>query len=412
MTKMTAMVLAGGQGKRMDMLCHMRPKPSLPFAGGFRVIDFSLSNCIHSDIGDIAVLTDYQRSYMTSYLSRWKATNANLLNFDILEPRVGSYRGTADAIYQNLGYLQEGTAGAVLVLAGDHIYKMDYRKMLAFHQQSGADVTVGVANIPIEQAYRFGAVKVDAVSRIMDFVEKSPNPPSTLASMGIYIFDKKLLFERIMEDAARPDSPHDFGYAIIPEMVRRDRVFAYRFDGYWQDIGTVEAYYAANMELIAQKPSFSLNGNWPVLAAVHSALPVKQTGQGNIVNSLVSPGCVIKGHVENSVLSPGVWVEEQAVIRNSVLMSDVFVGYHSVVDRCIVDEKVDIGKYCYVGFGSSPAQGERDITVVGKGATVPSHTAIGRKCKILPQVKHSDFHTNTVLSGSTVYHLVQNVAVN
>lgn len=402
MSKVLAVVLAGGQGKRMDVLCHVRPKPALAFAGGFRVIDFSLSNCVHSGISNIAVLTDYQRTRMAEYLNRWRLANAGLMIFDILEPRKGSYKGTADAVYQNLDYLRNCDADAILVLAGDHVYKMDYRKMVDFHDQVGADVTVGVITVPVEETYRFGTVQVNSDSLITDFIEKSPESQSNLASMGIYVFKKEVLMERLSEDAARTDSPHDFGYAILPETVHRDRVFAHRFNGYWQDIGTKDAYYDANMELIGPQPSFSLNSHWNILSEKQDLVSVMKPNQGVIHNSLVSPGCVIKGHVENSVLSPGVIVEEQAVVRNSILMSGARVGYHSVVERCILDEGVDIGQYCYIGFGAGLFAEEHDITVVGKGTTVPSRTAVGRNCTIMPHVEPSDFHSSMVPSGTTL----------
>ena len=402
MTKILAMILAGGRGKRMEVLCHVRPKPALSFAGGFRVIDFSLSNCVHSGVSGIAVLTDYRCSYMAQYLNRWRMANASFMDFDILEPQRGSYKGTADAVYQNLDYLRKCDAEAVLVLAGDHIYKMDYRQMLAFHRQVKADVSVGVLPVPIEQAYRFGTVRVDSGSQITEFTEKVRNPQSNLASMGIYIFNKKILMERLIEDAALPASPHDFRYAILPEMVRCDRVFAYQFQGYWQDIGTRDAYYAANMELIGPQPSFSLDSQWHILTGQQDLALIKKANQGSIQNSLISSGCVIKGRVENSVMSPGVRVEEQADVRNSILMSGVSIGRHSVVDHCILDEGVHIGQYCYIGFGASLFAGEMDISVVGKGAVVPDHTAVGRNCTIMPHVKPSDFRGNIVPSGTTI----------
>ncbi len=395
MSRVMAIILAGGRGTRMDILCHAMPKPALPFAGRFRVIDFSLSNCIHSQINNIALLTDYQRSQIGNYLRRWNLINGNSESLRILEPRTGSYRGTADAVYQNLAYLQKHTADRVLILAGDHVYKMDYRKMLAFHERVKADVTVGVVTVPIEQAYRFGTVALDVDSRVVGFVEKSEMPQSNLASMGIYVFNKNILAERLIEDAAEPDSPHDFGYAILPRIVKQDRVFAYRFNGYWQDIGTIEAYYEANMQLIKKQPSFSLDGTWPIFTEDNNNEPINNLHQGSIENSLISPGCVIKGRVENSILSPGVWVEEQAVVRNSILMSNVFVGYHSTVESCIMDEGVSIGKICYIGFGAGHT-GTAACTVLGKGVTVPPHTAIGRSCRIAPYSTPADFTTNVI----------------
>jgi glucose-1-phosphate adenylyltransferase len=265
-----------------------------------------------------------------------------------------------------------------------------------------ADVTVGVVTVPIEETYRFGTVKLDYESRITDFVEKSPNSLSNLASMGIYIFNKEMLIDRLTEDAAKPNSPHDFGYAILPEMVHRDRLFAYHFDGYWQDIGSRDAYYAANMELIGAEPSFTLDSNWHILGEEKGLALMQRTNQGTIKNSLVSPGCVILGHVENSVISPGVRVEEKAIVRDSILMPRVTVGYHSVVDHCIVDEDVDINRFCYLGFDAGLNASEPKITVVGKGVTVPNHTAVGRDCTIMPHVGICDFQNNIVHSGTTL----------
>ncbi len=400
--KEVALILAGGRGKRMDILCYLRPKPALPLAGRFRVIDFSLSNCIHSQITDIAVLVDYQRAHMTEYLREWHSVNGGTASLHVLPPRVGSYAGTADAVYQNIDYLEKQGNDTVLILAGDHVYKMDYRKMIAFHHMMKADATVGVVRVPIEETRRFGTVTVDVEGRIMEFIEKSSSSRSNLASMGIYVFNKDLLARRLGEDAREPGSLHDFGYAILPRMVKSDRVFAYEFNGYWRDIGTIEAYYEANMELLVPQPRFSLNSDWPILSE-SSILPVCRAGkEGNIVNSLISPGCVIKGRVENSVLSPGVHVAEQAIVRNSVVMADVSIGYHSVVDRCILDESVNIGKFCYIGFGAGLLPGNLEITVLGKDVAVPDRTAIGRKCRVVPGLGPDAFGARLVPSGTTL----------
>ena len=397
-----AMILAGGRGKRMDILCQHRSKPALPFAGDTRVIDFTLSNCIYSQIRDIAVLTDYYRADMASYLKRWSMGNSNSGDIQLLEPKIDSYMGTADAVYQNIEYLEKNSASLVLVLAGDHIYKMNYQAMLAFHRQIEADATVAVIPVPIEQAHRFGIVTIDGKVRVIGFVEKPEVPQSNLVSMGIYVFNKQVLIQRLIEDATLPHSPHDFGHAIMPGMVRRDKVAAYKFNGYWRDIGTTEAYYQANMELITPNLAFSLNGGWSVLTAPNHLPPAKKLQQGSVENSLVSPGCVIKGRVKDSILMPGVWVEEEAVIMNSLVMSNTFIGCHSVVDHCILDEGVNVGKFCYLGFGDTAISGN-GVTVLGKEVTVPPHTAICRNCKILPHVGPSDFiarviPTNSVLS--------------
>ncbi|MFC1954845.1 glucose-1-phosphate adenylyltransferase family protein [Chloroflexota bacterium] len=402
MERMLAVILAGGRGKRMDILCHERPKPALPFAGGFRVIDFSLSNCVHSQIHDIGVLTDYHRSQMAKYLKRWYSTNVKLGSFHILEPKVGSYKGTADAVYQNIRFLQEHPYKTLLVLAGDHVYKMDYRQMTEFHEQKKADVTVGVITVPFEQAHRFGIVKVDPQDRIIDFVEKPRYPQSNLTSMGIYVFNKQVLIEHLLKDADQPESSHDFGYSIIPNMVKCDKAVAYRFNDYWQDIGTTEVYYEANMELIKQQPSFTLDSTRPVFTEMGNFPPPEMSRKAVARHSLISPGCVINGLVEDSIISPGVTVEEQAMVRNSIVMNNSFVGNHSVVDRCILDEGVKVGEFCYIGFGSSLIQGHWDITVVGKDARVPSHTTIGRGCRVLPGTTEIEFSNDTILHDSIV----------
>ena len=404
MGRTVAVIMAGGRGKRMDSLCHFRPKPGLPFAGKFKVIDFTLSNCVYSGIDELAILTDYQRSYMAKYLKKWGLTNSGM-TFHILEPKSGSYKGTADAVFQNLPYLNKLNTENMLILAGDHIYKMDYDKMIAFHEQTKAAVTIGVTKVPIEDAHRFGTVTLFDDNEVLDFVEKSDKPISNLASMGIYVFNQDVLTQCLEEDAGRPESPHDFGYAILPSMLGKDKVNAYEFSGYWQDIGTPQTYYATNMDLICAQPRFSLNGTQPVLTQRLNLPPPNISREAKVVNSLVSPGCVIKGYVENSVLSPGVWVDAQAEVRNSVLMPNTFIGYHSVVDTCIIDEGVNIGKLCYIGFGKSPLSGDRDITVLEKGVTVPSHTVIRRDSRILPHADTQGFRGNLIASYSILSQL-------
>jgi glucose-1-phosphate adenylyltransferase len=396
MEKTVAVIMAGGRGSRMDVLCRLRPKPTLPFAGKFSVIDFALSNCVYSGIGDVAVLTDYQRSYLGRYLREWGLSNA-VRSLHVLEPAAGSYRGTADAIFQNLSHLSKLSVRNVLILGGDHVYKMDYRKMIACHERTEADLTVGVTRIPIEEAYRLGTVSVGDAGEIVEFAEKSKTSPSNLASMGIYVFNIDVLARRL-EENARADLPHDFGYAILPSMVGKDRVKAYEFSGYWQDIGTPEAYYAANMELVSAQPGLSLDGTRPVLTHRLGLPPPYISSQALVINSLISPGCVIKGHVENSILSPGVWVDERAEVWKSVVMSDASIGYGSVVDSCILDEKVTIGKLCCIGFGESTLLGGSHITVVGKGVNVPSHTVIRRSSRVMPDANASSLKGNPAAS--------------
>lgn len=354
MPRTVAVVLAGGRGRRTDILCYIRPKPGLFFAGWYRVIDFALSNCIYPEILNMAVLTDYERSHMAKHLKLWKQVNAPNRKLRILEAEAGSYKGTADAIYQNPDYLQNLDADTVLVSADDHVYKMGYRRMLTSQQKASADVTMGVVRVPMEQAHRFGTATLDGVGKIVSFAAKTWTPPSSLASTGIYALETEPLCQHLIEDAQQPDSPDDFSYAIIPRMVNRDSVFAYQLDGYWHDIDIIEAYCTANMESIGQTPPFSLDGLQPVLTQGSCSSATKEFQQVEVLNSTISSGCTVEGRMRSSVLSPGVRIDEQAEIRNSVLMPNVFVGYHSVVDGCIIGEGVNIGRLCHIGFGRSP----------------------------------------------------------
>ena len=395
MERMLAAILAGGKGTRMDVFCQVRSKPALPFAGKYSFIDFCLSNCVHSQISDIAILVDYQRAHLTKYLERWQNDNSTKNAFDILEPSGNNfYSGSTNAIYQNLEYLRKQPVSRVLIMPSDHAYKMDYRKMLEFHDNSKADITVGVVPVPIEEAHRFGTLSLGENGYVTEYVEKPDIPKSNLVSMGIYIFNKDVLIQRIIEDAEQIASVHDFGYSIIPGMVGRDRVYGYKYDDFWRDIGTIDAYYDTSMELVGSAPPFSLNGTWPILTCENNE-PVKKYPSSVIENSIISPGCVIKGRVENSILSPGVQVDEHAVVKNSILMSNVCVGTRSVVDSCIADEEVHVGEFCYVGFGSNHDH-MAEYTLLGKGASITSHTAIARGCKVMP-------YSNPTESGRKVF---------
>jgi glucose-1-phosphate adenylyltransferase len=395
------MILAGGRCKRMEIFCRHKAKSAISFAGNSRVIDFTLSNCVHSENKNIAVLADYHRISMAIYLNRWVAANCNSRTFHVLEPKYGTYVGNADAVYQNIDFLKKNSSDLILIVAGDMIYRMDYRKILLHHRESGADVTISTTRVPIEQASRFGVVNLDNNSRVTSFLEKPEIPQSNIASMSIYVFNKQLLIENLIEDAAIASSPHDFGHAILPRMVRQNNVSAYSFSGYWRDIGTPQGYYEANMEVLPEASTFLNNDAWPLLTEPDRLEDPRITLQGNVQNSIISHGCVVKGQVLNSVLAPGVWVEEEAVVRDSVVMGNSFIGYHSVVDHCVLSEGVNIGRLCYLGFGGSVSPGE-GVTVLGDQVTVPPHTAIGRNCKILPHTSLSDFTRKVIPSESVI----------
>lgn len=395
------MVLAGGRCKRMDIFCRHKAKPAISFAGNSRVIDYTLSNCIHSKCKNIAILIDYHRISLAIYLSRWIAAYGTSKNIHLLEPKYGTYQGNADAIYQNIDLLKRSPAEIVLILAGDAVYKMDYSKMVDFHRKKGADATIGIMNVPIEQAQRFGVVTTDNQSRVVSFLEKPEIPQSDLISMGVYVINKKILIERITEDAAIASSPHDFGHAILPRMVRMNHIAAFRFNGYWRDMGNPQVYYDANMETLPDKSTLASDSAWPVLTETNTQEPARISPKASVQNSIIAPGCVIKGQVLNSILSPGVWVEEEAIVSDSVIMSNSFIGFHSVVDHCVLSEGVNVGRLCYLGFGGSVTPGE-GVTVLGDQVTVPPHTAIGRNCRIMPHTGLSDFTRKVIPSNSII----------
>jgi glucose-1-phosphate adenylyltransferase len=395
-----AVILAGGKGTRMGVFCQRRAKPSLPFAGSVRVIDFTLSNCVHSLIDDINVLTDYQRESMTGYLFRWASFNNVKDTFRILEPGNGSYLGTADAVYQNIERLENNPSDTVLVLAGDHVYTMDYQKLLAFHRQTGADATIAVIPVEYEEASRFGIVTVDGRVRISSFIEKPDNPPSRLGSMGIYAFKKRVLIERLKEDARREDSLHDFGHVIIPNMVGRDKVAAFRYNGYWRDIGTPGAYLRSNMDLLPENPALRLGGFRNVLTGHQHTEPSRTSSRARIVNSIIGSGCVIEGTVENSVISPGVHIGKQAVVRNSVIMTGSAIGYHSIIDTSIIGEQSTIDEWCIIGFGGAATMSGGSVTMLGDNVAVPPYTAIGRNCTIPPDTGPELFGEKAVIPSN------------
>lgn len=383
--KVTAVVLAGGRGKRMGALCNTRPKPALPFGGKNRVIDFSLRNCLDSGIENIITLVDYQRAYMSEYIRQWSFENQFNETMYIREPQKGSYLGTADAVYQNLDTLNKTGAEAVMILAADHVYRMGYRDMFDSHRRTGADVTIGVVPVPTERACQFGIIATDSDDRIISFQEKPEKPESNLASMGIYIFNTDILTEHLIKDNLDTDSSHDFGYSVIPRVIANERVFAYRFDGYWQDIGTPEAYYQAHMDLI--------NGIFPFTIGGISGLAYVDNSR----NSIIGENCVVNGQVENSILYPGVFVSENATVRNAVVMAKTLIGYSSTVCGCIIDEEVEIGDYAHVGPITPFPAGGNQVSIINRGTIIPSYANMGNNRGIAAFGAYSDIFSGVVL---------------
>lgn len=361
---MLAMILAGGRGSRLHDLTNKAAKPAVSYGGKYRIIDFPLSNCANSGIDVVGVLTQYESVELNSYVAaggRWGLDSKDSGVY-VLPPRekadtgLDVYRGTADAISQNIDFIDQYDPEYLLVLSGDHIYKMNYDKMLAFHKERQADATIAVIEVPLKEASRFGIMNTDGeTDRITEFVEKPPVPESNLASMGIYIFNWKLLRKLLLADMKNPDSNHDFGKDIIPTLLGDEkRLFAYRFKGYWKDVGTIDSLWEANMDLLSPDNELDLSDlTWKIYTEDVTALPQYIGTEARIRNAYITQGCVIEGEVTNSVVFTGARVRPGAKVIDSVLMPGAIVEDGAVVIRALVANGVNIGKGALVGSADS-----------------------------------------------------------
>ena len=361
---MLAMILAGGRGSRLHDLTNKVAKPAVSYGGKYRIIDFPLSNCANSGIDVVGVLTQYESVELNSYVAaggRWGLDSKDSGVY-VLPPRekadtgLDVYRGTADAISQNIDFIDQYDPEYLLVLSGDHIYKMDYSKMLAFHKERQADATIAVIEVPLKEASRFGIMNTDGeTDRITEFVEKPPVPESNLASMGIYIFNWKLLRKLLLADMKNPDSNHDFGKDIIPTLLGDEkRLFAYRFKGYWKDVGTIDSLWEANMDLLSPDNELDLSDlTWKIYTEDVTALPQYIGTEARIQNAYITQGCVIEGEVTNSVIFTGAKVRPGAKVIDSVLMPGAIVEDGAAVIRALVANGVNIGKGALVGSADS-----------------------------------------------------------
>ena len=349
---MVAMILAGGRGTRLFELTSKVAKPAVNFGGKYRIIDFPLSNCANSDISTVGVLTQYESILLNSYVARdhYWGLDTNDGGVFVLTPREKAqadfevYQGTADAITQNIDFLDSIDPEYVLILSGDHIYKMNYAKMLGYHKVKGADATIAVLEVPMKEASRFGIMNTDKDNRIVEFEEKPANPKSNLASMGIYIFTYKTLRKYLMEDAKNKESKHDFGHDIIPQYIETGKnLFAYQFKGYWKDVGTIDSLWEANMDLLNANNELDLaDETWKIYTEDVNALPQYIGPDAEVENSYITEGCVIEGCVKNSVLGTNVKVGKGARVIDSVIMPGTVIGENANVTRCIVAENLKI----------------------------------------------------------------------
>ncbi|MCQ2447475.1 MAG: glucose-1-phosphate adenylyltransferase [Oscillibacter sp.] len=361
-----AMLLAGGQGSRLYVLTGEMAKPAVPFGGKYRIIDFPLSNCINSGIDTVGVLTQYRPMELNSYIGSGQPWDLDGIDggVQILPPYMGSsggtwYKGTANAIYQNIGYMDQYDPEYVVILSGDHIYKMDYSDMIRRHKKAGAVCTISVMEVPWDEASRFGIMAVDGNDMITEFAEKPKEPKSNLASMGIYVFSWQALRKYLTEDEADPNSENDFGKNIIPNMLKDGQpMAAYRFAGYWKDVGTLDSLWDANMDMLGAGSDLDLRDEeWPIYARSVDAPPIFLGRDCKVNNSAINRGCEIHGNVESSVLSPNVKVANGASISHSVLLPGVVVEAGAVIEYAILGENCHIGKDCHVG--GAPADGKK-----------------------------------------------------
>lgn len=413
--EMIAMLLAGGQGSRLGVLTQKVAKPAVSFGGKYRIIDFPLSNCINSGVDTVGVLTQYQPLRLNAHIGigiPWDL-DRNVGGVTVLPPYERSkgsdwYTGTANAIYQNLEYMESYNPEYVLILSGDHIYKMDYEVMLDYHKANNADVTIAAMQVPIEEASRFGIVITDENSRITEFEEKPAVPRSNLASMGIYIFSWKVLRDALIELSEEPGC--DFGKHIIPYChEQKKRIFAFEYNGYWKDVGTLGSYWEANMELIDIIPEFNLYEEyWKIYTKSDIIPPQFISADSQIERSIIGEGCEIYGKVVNSVIGAGVTIEAGAEVRDSIVMKGSTIGAGTVVDKAIIAEEVTVGSNVQIGVGEyapskyDPKVYQFDLVTIGERSTIPDGVRIGKNTAISGSTTAEDYKDGLLESGDYI----------
>ncbi|NBH25896.1 glucose-1-phosphate adenylyltransferase [Lachnospiraceae bacterium] len=413
--EMIAMLLAGGQGSRLGVLTSKVAKPAVSFGGKYRIIDFPLSNCINSGVDTVGVLTQYQPLRLNTHIGigiPWDL-DRNIGGVTVLPPYEKSansewYTGTANAIYQNLDYMESYNPEYVLILSGDHIYKMDYEVMLDFHKDKGAEVTIAVMPVPMEEAKRFGIMITDNERKITDFEEKPANPRSNLASMGIYIFNWKTLKEALLENAQQPRL--DFGKHVIPYCHGKGYpLYAYEFNGYWKDVGTLSSYWQANMELIDIVPEFNLYEEYWKIYTKSESLPPQYIADDSVIErSIIGEGADIYGKVYNSVIGCGVTIGKETVVRDSIIMNNTSIGDGCELYKAIVAENVKVGNQVRLGYGeevpneTDPSIYDSGMVTIGEKSVLPDGITVGKNTCIFGQTSPEDYPDNYLASGKTL----------
>jgi len=410
--KIRAVILAGGEGSRLGVLTAKRAKPAVPFAGKYRIIDFPLSNCVNSGIFDLMVLAQYRPQSLIEHIGSgapWDLNRDFTGGVKILTPYKARndsdwFAGTADAVQQNFSFIKKDSPDLVLILSGDHIYTMDYEPMISFHLDQRADLTIGTISVPIEQASRFGILATDKKYRVTSFLEKPENPPSTLANMGVYLFNRELLDRILWEDRINPESSHDFGKNIIPNLVNsKARVFAFPYTGYWMDVGTFQSYWQAHMDMLSPTPKLKLyNRDWIIHTRTEERPPARLPASAHVYASMVCDGCYIgtDARVESSVLSPGVVIRPGAVVRESIILTDSVIESGAVIERAIIDRRCHIGENARVGGGIADANIR--VALVGKNCTVPAGYVVEPEAQIGTDVIESDYTESVIRAGEFI----------
>ena len=414
--KTRAIILAGGEGSRLSALTAKRTKPAVPFAGKYRIIDFTISNCVNSNIFDVMVLAQYRPQSLIEHIGSggpWDLNRDFTGGIRVLTPfkaraharsESAWFEGTAGAVQQNFSFIKQGSPELVLILSGDHIYNMDYDRMIQYHLANQADLTMATVRVPIEEASRFGILTVDKDYHVTSFVEKPKNPPSDQVNMGVYLFSLELLDHSLWQDHQRKDSSHDFGKDILPRLIKSEaKVFAFPYSGYWMDVGTINSYWQAHMDLLSPNPPLKLyDRSWIIHTRTEERPPSRVPVRADIYASMLSDGCYIQegARVESSVLSPGVMIRPGAVVRESIIMTDTIIESGAVIERAIIDKRVYVGANAHVGGGI--ANPEIVLAVVGKNSAVPAGTWVEPGATIGVDVVESDYPGPVVHAGETI----------
>lgn len=410
--RIRAVILAGGEGSRLGVLTAKRAKPAVPFAGKYRIIDFPLSNCVNSGIFDLMVLAQYRPQSLIEHIGSgapWDLNRDFTGGVKILTPYKARndsdwFIGTANAVQQNFSFIKRDFPDLVLILSGDHIYTMDYEPMVSFHLDQQADLTMATFRVPIEQASRFGILATDSKYHVTSFLEKPPEPPSNLANMGVYLFNRELLDKVLWEDRMNPESSHDFGKDIIPRLVNSDaRVFAFPYTGYWMDVGTIQSYWQAHMDMLSPTPKLQLyHRSWIIHTRTEERPPARLPATAHVFASMICDGCYVgsDSRVESSVLSPGVVIRPGAVVRESIICTDTVIESGAVIERAIIDKRSHIYENARIGWGV--ADPNIRLALVGKNCTVPAGYVIEPDAQIGTDVIESDYEESTVSAGQYI----------